>query len=808
VVFRGYGEAAPTEMRPARPAEVRIRALISTADRIEISYQIPSPNLTQTRRDNHFFDQVDLPGVVCSTSEPGALPVVRQFIAISPCDSVELEVEVYDVETKRDVHIPSNGSSAEGNDALSRRQAVPMQWARLVDIQYARGQALARVEIYPLKYDRDTRTLLCPREIRLRLKPLNPNGPISVNAGPLQSALSAAVPNLEGVAPSAGQIAAKTRIVQSAGQVCWCDSPDDNWEDAADYVTNNCAADYLIIVADELLTDAADSFLVEQLATKRVDFNGFNVAIARMGQIDSTPDNSNTPVLIRNFVEAIYDGQTAGHMEDGSLGFLLLIGDAINPAGQVILPTSYWNLNNYATEDLNGADAYYVLLDGTNDVVPDLLIGRLPVDADENDWELSNVVSKITLFEPIAASAAWTDKILMMSGGDDQFFTFQGEGLSGFEGYFDSIEGSVPNSGKTFKQLHRLAASNDNDFSKEVCDSIAGGYSIVGLFDHANPVNFAGAFHPLYYDTLQNDTSLSLVLSFGSHSGFFDRLQTTWCCPDPSFAGLPCKSPPTPIDDCDALTERLIVQPAGAIGVVAYGRSNQAPIVQQAFANAFRALLQHKQGQLGGLVLATKLLTGDPITTRSLNLLGDPALNIDYQFDSVAQDSIDLSVSGLDMAFTTTRNDFGSSSVTQTLQVTVSNLWREDANSVPVEVWRGPPDEAGSSLLNSFTLSSVPANGNASWTGSIGSFSDGDHDIHVTVDPDNTLDDPVRANNVSYRVLHTRDYVAGFPRAAAYSLVDIVDAVLSTPKRLEIAAGGSLYDHAGASLGSGGPMPL
>ncbi len=599
--------------------------------------------------------------------------------------------------------------------------------------------------------------------------------------------------------------------MQSSGQVCWCDSPDDDWNDAADYINSNCAADYLIIVADELLADAADSSLVEQLAAKRAEFNGFNVAIARMGQIDSTPDNATTPTLIRNFVEAIYDAQTAGHMEDERLGFLLLLGDALNPSGQVILPTHVPFPNDYngnqAQGAENGSDAFYVLLDGTGDLIPDVLVGRLPVDADESDWELGNVVSKITSYEPISPSSTWTDKILLMSGGDDEKFTFDGEGLSGFEEYFDAIEGLVPNSGKTFTQMHRLAASSDSLFSKAVCDEIVGSYSVVGLFDHANPVNFFNAFYPVHYDTIQNSSSPSLVLSFGSYSGFFDRVLTGWCCPDPSYSGLPCKSPVTPIDDCDALVERLVVQPAGAIGVIAYGRTHQAPIVQQVFANAFRALLQHKQGQLGSLLLATKLMSGDYVTSKALNLLGDPALNIDYQFDTVAQDSIDLSVSGLDMEFVTARHDFGSSSGTQSLEVTVSNLWRDDASSVPVEVWRGPPDEGGSALLNSFTLSSVPAHGSASWTGSIGSFSAGDYDIYVSVDPNNDLDDPVRANNVSYRTLHVRNYASGFPREALYAGVEVLDAVLGSPRQLEISTGGTLYTANGTSLGWVGRGP-
>lgn len=500
--------------------------LTSRPDYIEVSYQLPALKLSPDGQGARSHQPVELSGVAgYGERDSYGLPVIRQFVAVPECDRVELEVEVYDVGTVPSIDIVPR-APVPGQHMSRGRTSTAGDWARVVDIQHARGQALARVEIYPVNYNPKKRAISYPREIRLRLKPVNARGVIAVNTGPFQSALSAVVPNLAGGVTGAGPAPSEKRIVQSAGQVCWCDSPDDNWDAAADYISANCAADYLIIVADELLTDAADSALVEQLANKRADFNGFNVAIARMGQIDSTPDNSETPSLIRNLVESLYDGETAGHMEDGRLGFLLLLGDAVNSSGQVILPTSYWNLNNYATEDLNGSDAYFVLLDGTADVVPDLLVGRLPVDADGSNWELANVVAKITSYEPIGAASAWTDRILLMSGGDDEKFTFDGEGLSGFEGFFDAVESLVPGSGKAFVQMHRLAATSDIGFSKDVCDSIANGYSVVGLFDHANPVNFRYAFYPLHYDTLQNSNSPSLVLSFGSHSGFFDFVQS------------------------------------------------------------------------------------------------------------------------------------------------------------------------------------------------------------------------------------------------------------------------------------------
>lgn len=807
-------ESGPKTAPPPRPAEVRTRALVSGPDLIEVSVQLPEPHVVLPLSGGTHGRRIELSGSTgVKTVGDTELPIIRTFIAIPDCDRVDLRAEVHSIEKSVGVSVRLSTATSGGSQHAGPEQAVLRhEWARLVGIQRARGQALALIEIQPLRYNRGKSEISCPREIRLRLNPVNPRGPVSVDAGPLQFALSAVVPNLKGFIGRVPPAAPNSPVLQSAGQVCWCNTGDDDWGDAADYVKNNCAADYLIIVADELLADAADSSLVEQLATKRAEFNGFNVAIVRMGQIDSTPANTDTPETIRLFVKEIYDDASAGHMGDDRLGYLLLLGDAVNPAGDVILPSMYFSLADYrgvaAGGYENGMDGYFAFMDGPTELVPDILVGRLPVDADDDDWELTNVVNKITSFEPIEPDPS-TQKILLMSGGSDAGFTFVGEGLSGFEAYFDAIEAVAPASGKTFVQMHRLAAGSDLAFSKEVCDSIASGYGVIGLFDHANPVNFENAFFPLHYDTLRNTDRPSLVLSFGSHSGFFDYLGcTSGCCyPSPSYPGLPCQVPTTPIDSVDAIAERLILQADGAIGVVAYGRTNSAPIVQQAFANAFRALLQHKQGELGSLVLTTKLLTADTVTSRALNLLGDPALNINYEFDTVSQDSVDLAVSGMDMAFPSGRNDFAASSSAQSMSVVVANKWKDTSGRIPVEIWMGVPDAGGSTLLNSFTINSLPGLSDTTWTGSIGSFSVGDHDIYVVADPEDTLEDPIPTNNVSYRTLHIRDYASGFPIQRAESRVELIDAVLGSPRDLEIAAGGFLFAADGSSLTGGGPGP-
>ena len=790
----------PRSAPPPHARSVTARSISSTPTSIEISIRISEPQLEMSRAGT----RVNVRGATGEAVVDGVdIPVINQFIAIPHCDDVKLNVRAVNPKAIKNVSLaPSTADPTAAADLLVG--GADAGWARLVGIQYARGQALAQIQVFPVRYDSGKGELSVPAEIRVQLTPVNPRGPVVTNVGPLQTTLKAFVPNFTDVQPASGP---HSRMMHSTGQVTWCATGDDDWEAAAAFVGGTCAADYLMIVADELV--ASGDSLIEVLATKRAEFNGFNVAIVPLGQIDSTPDNTTTPTLIKNFVQAVYDSTTAGHMGDGHLGFLLLVGDAVNPAGDIILPPFYFDVASYKDTNTNGSDTYFALLDGT-DYVPDILVGRLTVDADDQNWELSNVVSKILLYEPIGESASWASDVLLMSGGSDAEFTFEGEGLTGFQNYFSKID-SLIGGAYDVVEMHRLSTSsggtNDGLFSQSVCDEIANNKLIVGLFDHANVVNFENAFFPLHYDTLQN-TAPCLVLSFGSYSGYFDYLGcTSGCCnPSPSYPGLPCRVPYTQIDSLDVIAERLLVQPAGAIAVIAYSRTYEAPFVQRAFANMFRSFSGYRQSTLGNIVLGAKLLMADQTTSLALNLLGDPALGIRNQFDAVSSDSFDVTVSGLDMEFTSAQKDYAGL-VAQTAEIMVKNQWKDAVSAIPVEVWDGPPGDTLSTLLDSILIGTISGYSDTTWTASLGTFDLGDHEIYAVADPDSLLDEAVRSNNVGRRTLHVRDYLAGFPVANTGTTTEMAKAIPNSSSDLQIVAG-TVYAPDGTTLGSAGSGPF
>jgi hypothetical protein len=315
-----------------------------------------------------------------------------------------------------------------------------------------RGQRIACIVVCPVLRDSASGETTIATDMELVVRVDNPTGPVQSDIGPLDSTLRGSVLNWTGATGSfvtrpVASMSVSGGVISASGQVCWCAGA--TWQAVAGAAVS-CGADYLVIVTDSL----ASMSMIDTLAVRRASYNGFNVVIATVGQLDSTPDTLETPIAIRALIDSVYSSQSATHMSDGRLGYVLLVGDAFDRNRTVLLPSYYGygsGHSNYAA-----SDAYYSFLDDpVNDLLPDVLIGRLPVDKDATDWELTNVVRKIVEYEPLPA-AAWTDSVLIVTGVDDANFTVGGEGLGGFQGFVDSALAYYTPPGKWVKQLHRL----------------------------------------------------------------------------------------------------------------------------------------------------------------------------------------------------------------------------------------------------------------------------------------------------------------------------------------------------------------
>ena len=189
--------------------------------------------------------------------------------------------------------------------------------------------------------------------------------------------------------------------------------------------TNAIPVDYLIITHSSLFNN---SYLTT-LANWRRDHNGYDVVICQVDasgsnndiyDFEDTPGHIKYPststtryVSIRNFVSDVYVNGRADHTGDGHLGYICLVGDALQDDNSTImLPAA--NPAYYGTLE-KGGDYYYACTGGDSDNIQDVMYGRISVG---NATELNNVVSKIIAYES-DSNGSWCNDYTFVSFSPD-----------------------------------------------------------------------------------------------------------------------------------------------------------------------------------------------------------------------------------------------------------------------------------------------------------------------------------------------------------------------------------------------------
>ena len=780
--------------------QVRVLPVTSSRDSLSFVVSVPGVRLEGVRSGGQELVAVGVRGEdkLIRDGEP-ALPVIRRVIAIPSCRNVRLTVRVQDsVEGRIAKVLPVSFEEPKGTDRRPRLYEsstynvdaeYPATIAEVVGQGDLRGQTLATIEIYPAQYNPIKGSLRVLRSIQITLHFEEPVGPVTTDVGPMQDMVNRLVLNR---GTSFSLAPPKTRIVNSGpGQVCWATG--DDWEEVATSVSN-CGADYLMIVGDSLLATPAREDLVETLAEFRADLNGFNVAIVNVTQLDASPDTINTPVQIRNLIKAVYEDASAAHMGDGKLGYVLLLGDAFDPNRNVVVPSSYYFGSHLSFEA--SSDAYYSLIttsDPAADTFSDVFLGRLPVDADPENWELTNVVNNILNYEPLPSAANWTDKVLMLSGGDYGGFLFQDEGVQGMVNYFNLIDDEYIPSDKYVRKMHNGLLTppwSNEQVSAAVADTLRNDFWVFGMFDHGNffelaGVGFGGCFLPIDYDSLALD-AMPITFAIGSHLGEFDYTRDKadrdpydgeTCCPSAS-ASCTLEQEVAQIDSCDVMCERLVLQPGGSIASFGYSRTTNPWHAQDDFRHFFRVLFPENAATLGDLLLGTRLLqTDNGMTGHGLTLFGDPALNI--RWTDVSHDTVDVVVRQSEIR-ALTRSHYLTTRDNNAISFRVRNSGKNTAAGYSVQFWMGHPDSTGSVLLAtkagpavagfSSALDTVVIDGIDLETGRV--------DIYVLLDSDSDLNEAAISNNLSYQWFDASPYNSGYPKRlneATHHSVNLAD---------------------------------
>lgn len=722
-----------------------------------------------------------------------AIPVYRTRIAIPECDQVGLKVrlanasEVSDIrpypapEWRRD---PTTGITERRfarDESIYQTDALfPDHWAWIERVDYMRGQKIATVAVSPVRVNPVRRTATVAKRLEVTLNLAGTRGPGQVDVGPMNGILNHSLLNYSSpvAAPTKGSAIGGPLATSATGSVYWCDTPNDDWEAAADSAALVGEADYLILVADEL-----DSALVHTLAQHRADRDAFNVSIVRLGQVDSTPDTSATPVTIRSFVKRIYDHASAAHMSDEHLGYVLLIGDAYDASNNVMLPPYY----GFEAEYQKASDAYFSFLSdstGHNDLLPDVYLGRLSVNnvSGENpDFQLSNIVAKTTSY---GRPQNIGRKSLMVSGDLDQFSTWQEADNLFAETYQQYLAGGVDTSDVLHKDESDL---NQYQFSESLATQISTeNYWLIGMLGHGSAYSLGQTFLRPDYQSLDNDFPAVFQLT-GCELGEFDH------------RGTACPTAASGFDECDAVAEFLTVQPKGSVGALAWARQESAPFALYTLPAFYGAIFSDNAHRLGEILVASRFRhdPADITTLRVMTLFGDPALNIMWEADTDTSE-IDLAIRSEGFRVpNAVKYRYVDSGPAISLEIDVLNNWKVDADSVYLTIWEG--EAVTGTQLDSVYIGSLGAYDTYTYSGSISLTQTGPVSITAAAGTVNGAADLDAENDTYSRRLYAARYESGFPcdigapGANSVTIADVTADYAGKELLINTAAGTSCY---------------
>ncbi len=275
--------------------------------------------------------------------------------------------------------------------AYSRSGCYPAVQACVDTVASFRGQGVLPVVVYPLRFDPASETVaVCP-DLLITIQLTGGSGTFAESIGPFDGI---AERTLLGYAGD-GHVA--LRGAGDPGQ----------WGVCRDVgACTSLGVDYLMIVEGSLMGCPA----LGRLAAHRASYNGFNVAIV---QDTTVVQNANaqeiSPAAVKQFISDVYDAAGAGHIPDGRIGYVLLVGDARDKScggPNILIPA-------YEGPDDSTTDHWYACVDGS-DWLPDLMIGRLCAS---DTTELRREVQKFVMYEAQADSSdPWRTEILLTSG--------------------------------------------------------------------------------------------------------------------------------------------------------------------------------------------------------------------------------------------------------------------------------------------------------------------------------------------------------------------------------------------------------
>jgi len=469
-------------------------------------------------------------------------------------------------------------------------------------------------------------------------------------------------------------------------------------ETASDLKSTSNQADYLLI------THADFAQAAQTLANWRTSQGLSVMAIDVQDIYDEFNDGIVDANAIRAFIDfAFHNWQSPAPQ------YVLLFGDGnydphnyLGTNEKSYIPPYQLNVDRHLIE--TASDNRYVTVSG-DDIIPDLMIGRLPV---KSNAEATAMVNKIINYEQLPFYTGWNENILFVSDNPDQ--------AGNFYVYSDKLVNTLlPNGYTPNKVYYGLTHTSVNDARLAILNGINSGSLMVNYIGHGSTTSWAT-------ENLFNKGSIASMTNTGKPA-FFAAL----ACLTGYFT-IPSKSN----QDNSSLSEAL-VKATDKAAIATFGSTGMGLAEGQDHLNRglYKAIFYDGQTHLGEATLQAKVYlmsqaTYFPDLLDTFMLFGDPAMKLkvlpsDLAVQLKASSNTNLLV-GSPITYTLTYGNQGQAEAShiqigQALPVLLNNLTivRSDISDInlqpgnlSVELNKLNPGESGTIVVRGIVNSSRP----------------------------------------------------------------------------------------------------
>jgi outer membrane protein assembly factor BamB len=628
--------------------------------------------------------------------------------------------------------------------------------ASVLQIAGIRDQTVAVISI-----DFATIAALMPDErvtaIEIDVVPTAPHGSVARNVGPFTNVCARTILNytLPSDAAPAWRPMPGTR---ESGTVTFCSSVAE---------CEQSEIDFLFLVADEFHSAAA----VYLLATHRAAYLGLNVGIVSMSAVGETSAEN-----IHDFIQTVFETQSAAHFGDGHLGFVLLIGDAYADDNETLMIPAY---DGYGGQQV-ASDHYYSCVSGDDDF-EDVMLGRLSVG---NTDELTAVVNKARNYMPLPSGAPWRDQTVLIGG---LFYNEKDD----YVALFDEYEEIIPTD-HAVDRIYRHDFDSDFDCAMTVADAFNEGYLFLNFAGDGWISEWYHTFRTTHLSALSNADRLPIVLSMACLTGWLDNTA------EPDILG-----------SYDCLAEQLVNLPdAGAIACLAAPRYSDGGSFRTLTKKIYEAAFNQNSLFLGETFAVAKLLHlqsgGDVSYVRHFNLFGDPSLI--YKWDEAPGDLTDLTAKPYQATWLPENLTAGDD---LSVAIVVTNQSVVQASSVVVRL---SDDSSTGSYVYDETIPLIDSWSSVEIEIIVPAVAAGAHTIEMAVDPNDEIAEIDEGNNSFTTILYAYPVLPGFPADIDSRLIGatVVPAESATPaiavldeqgRVSSVRPDGNISWTSGASLG-------